>query len=182
MAVGTITGNSKLKAGRSPLVRVFPVSLSGDWFILNSGLNVADNGGSNVLQVSALTRSAINVLEMRGDGTGLELCVRYIFGEAWTSLVAQMIGLDSGQLHEGAGTLDLIKSLPHPIYDADGEHDLTFSPAATTDKKYTDGVSIWALTAPQSVDCRGASWVVPAVKTAVTGAGAANCVLLGRLI
>jgi hypothetical protein len=183
MAVGTIAGNRTLNAGRAERLRVFPVSLCGDWFILNSAVNVADNAGSNVLQVTSITREAMRVLEMCGDGTGLELCVQYVFGESWTGLVTQMIGLDMGTLlGNTTNRLDLTKCLPEALHDADGNHDLAFGPVPATDKKFTDGVTTFALTAPKTVDCRGASFVVPAVKTAATGAGAANCRLLGKLI
>ncbi len=185
MALGSVNGGDSLTSTRSHgNKRVTPVSLASDWVELLSALHVADNSGNAVVNPGALSREAIKVLKLAGQGTALELCVQYISGEAWTDVTLQLFGFDSGKsLGNGTPLFDGAKCRPHKLFDADDTHELVFSDVSASDVRLTiTGPATYNFTAIQTVDCRGATFVMPTVKTAATGAGSANLRLLGRLL
>lgn len=185
MALGSVDGGDSLISTRPHgNKRVTPVSLASDWVELLTALNVADNAGDAVLNPGALTREAIKVLKLAGQGTALELCVQYFSGEAWGDATLQLFGFDSGKaLGNGTPVFDGSKCRPHRLFDADDNHELVFSDAAASDPQLTiTGPVTYAFSAIQTVDCRGATYVMATVKTAADGAGAANLRLLGRLL
>ncbi len=186
MTLDSIDGRETLVStkllGRNQLVT--PVSLTSDWFVFHTALNAVDNDGDTVLHPGAITRDTAGLLRMAGKGTMLDLCVQYVVGEAWGNVTLQLFGFDSGRpLENPSPRFAASYCRPHKLFDAEGNHELMFSDDAASDvRMITAAAENLAFSAVQTVDCRGAAFVLPAVKVAADGVGAANLRLLGRIL
>jgi len=145
---------------------VCPVSVESDWvnLIAAGGVNVADNGGSTVLNPVGITRAAQGRLKLLGKGTTVQFRIRYTTGQTITAGTIQPFGLDGN-------------NAPERLKDSSGAHALAFLSSAADDVQ--DGT--YSYTDSQEVDANGAAQVIAAIKVLATGTGAATAVLQARV-
>lgn len=158
-------------------LRVTPTALMTDWFTLCDDLWHADS----VTDLTAVIRAALKVAAVKGDGYALLTCLRYISGETFTAPVVQYFGHDGGSLHGHDGaSFDGTLCLPMPLVDANGSLTFSYSSGAADVKRTLEGV-LYGFTMWQELDLQNNAYVMPAIKTAATGTGMKNLVLLGKL-
>lgn len=170
MVIGTASlARSKLANNTANNPRTVLVPLITDWIECCNAPDVADNGGSDVINPGAIVRAETTRIATQGNAN--TALIRIAYDDGLTSITDPVIQVFGNDAVGATGAW-------YPLKNSSGTHAITLVTAASDDgvTDITDGTllrSTWV-----EVECKGALEILVAVKVALTGTGTKNTSIL----